>query len=99
MHGDAARGLTENGDVLRVAAERGDVPLHPLEGGDLIHIRVVALEFFRMLLAQSGEGEETEASQTVVESDQDDALPGELEPRSARPGAAAHHKGATVDPH
>src|SRR5947209_20042047 len=99
MHRDAARGLAEDGDVLRVAAERGDVPLHPLEGGDLVHVGVVALELFGMLSSQRGEGEETEAPQTVVEGDQDDALPGELTSRSARRGAAAEHESAAVDPH
>ena len=52
-----------------------------------------------MLSAQRGEGEETEAPQTVVEGDQDDTLPGELDPRSARRGAAAEHESAAVDPH
>src|SRR5947207_14281756 len=98
MHRDAARGLAEDGDALRVAAERSDVPLHPLEGGDLVHVGVVAFKLFRMLSVKRGEGEETEAPQTVVESDQDDALPGELDPRSARRGAAAEHESAAVDP-
>ena len=84
MHRDAARGLAEDGDVVRIASERGDVLLHPLEGGDLVHVGVVALELFRMLAAQRGEGEETEAPETVVEGDQDDALLGELDPRRAR---------------
>ena len=83
MHRDAAGGLAENGDIVRIASERGDVLLHPLEGGDLVHVGVVALGLFRMLLAQRGEGEEAEAPQTVVEGDQDDALLGELDPRRA----------------
>ena len=80
MHRDAARGLAEEGHVFRIASERGDVPLHPLECGDLVHVGVVALELFRMLAAQCGEREEAEAPQTVVEGDQNDALPGELDP-------------------
>ena len=99
MHRDAARGLAEDGHVRRIASERGDVPLHPLEGGDLVHVGVVALELFRMLAAQRGEREEAEALQAVVEGDEDDALPGERDPRRAGEGAAAEHEGAAVDPH
>ena len=69
---------------VRIASERGDVLLHPLEGGDLVHVGVVALELFRMLAAQRGEREEAEAPQTVVEGDQDDALLGERDPRRVR---------------
>ena len=99
MHRDAARRLPEDGDVLRIAAERGDVLLHPFEGGDLVHVGVVALGLVRMLVAQRREGEETEAPQTVVERDEDDALLGELDPRRPGRGAAAEHEGAAVDPH
>ena len=85
MHRDAARRLAEDGHVVRIASERGDVLLHPLEGGDLVHVGVVALGLVRMLAAERGEGEEAEAPQTVVERDEHDALLGELDPRrSAR---------------
>src|SRR5947209_8803034 len=98
MYRDAARRLTEDGDVLRIAPERGDVLLYPLEGGDLVHVGVVALGLFGVLAAERGEGEETQTPETVVEGDQDDALPGELDARSVWPRAAAEDEGAAVDP-
>ena len=67
MHRDAARGESEDRDVVRIAAERGDVPLHPLQGRDLVHVGVVALGLVRMLAAQRGEREEAEAPQAVVD--------------------------------
>ena len=51
-----------------------------------------------MLAAQRGEGEVTEAPQTVVEVDQDDALRRELDARKNRLRATAEHEGAAVDP-
>ena len=38
MNGDATRGKPKDGDVVRIASEGGDVPLHPLQGGDLVHV-------------------------------------------------------------
>src|ERR1044072_2465763 len=99
MYRDAARGLAEDGDVLRVASERGDVHLSPLEGSDLIHVGVVALGLFGVLAAERREGEETQTPKTVVEGDQDDALPGKLTARCVRPRATAEHEGAAVNPH
>src|SRR5438046_1036975 len=99
MYRYAAGGLAEYGDLFRSTAERGSVLLHPLECGDLVHVSVVALWLLRMLAAQCGEREKTQAPQTVVEGDQDDALLGELDPGCARPGAAAEHERAAVDPH
>src|SRR5919205_3853538 len=99
MYRDAAGGLAEDRDVLRIASERGDVLPHPLEGGYLVHVGVAALELFRALAAERREGEEAETPQTVVEGDQDDALPGELDSRIVRLRAAAEHEGPAVDPH
>src|SRR6201989_1167101 len=98
MYRDAARRLAEDGDVLRVASECGDVLLYPLEGGDLIHVGVVAPGLFGVLAAERGEGEETQTPETVVEGDQDDTLPGEPGARRVRPGAAAEHEGAAMNP-
>ena len=99
VHGDAARGEPEDGDVVRIAAEGGDVPLHPLQGRDLVHVGVVALGLVGALAAQRGEREEAEASQAVVEGDEDDALLGERRSRRARQRAGAAHEPAPVDPH
>src|SRR5438093_5172692 len=98
MHGDAASGLTKNGHIVWIASERGNVLLHPLEGGDLVHVSVVAFGFFRMLLAQRGEREESESPQPVVEGDQDDSLLRELAPREVRTGTATEHESPAVDP-
>ena len=63
--------------------------LHPLQGRDLVHVRVVALGLVRALAAQRGEGEEAEAPQAVVDADEDDALLGELGPRGVGRGTAS----------
>src|SRR5579862_9469803 len=99
MHRDAASGLAEDRNVFRVAAERSDVVLHPFEGCDLIHVCIHSFKFVRMLFAKRWEGEETEAPQPVVESDQNDALPGKLLAGSAWRGATAHYECAAVDPY
>ena len=80
MHRHAARGLTEDGDVVRIAAKRCNVGLHPLQGGNLIRVRVVALDLVGMLAAQRGEREEAEATETVVERHQHNALLRERDP-------------------
>jgi hypothetical protein len=80
VHRDAARGESEDRDVVRIASERSDVALDPLQGRDLVHIRVLALGLVRPLAAQCREGEEPEASQAVVDGDKDDALFCELDP-------------------
>src|SRR3954465_3184404 len=99
MHRDATSRLSENGDIVRVTSERGDVLLHPFEGGNLVHVGVVALWLFRMFFAQGRESEETEAPETVVERDEDDALLDELDSGRPRRGAAAEYEGAAVNPH
>src|SRR6266581_4255996 len=91
--------LAEDGYIFGIASKRGNVLAHPLEGGDLVHVRIVALRLFRMLLAQRGKREETEAPKTVVKSDQNDALLGELATGKVRTGSAAEHEGTAVDPH
>jgi hypothetical protein len=52
-----------------------------------------------MLLAQRGKREEAEAPQTVVEGDQDDSLPGELDSGTVWKGAAAEYERTTMNPH
>ena len=98
VHRDAARGESEDRDVVRIASEPGDVPLHPLQGRDLVHVGVVALGLLRALAAERGEREEAEAPQAVVEAHQDDAILGELDSRRHRGGTTAAHESAPVNP-
>jgi hypothetical protein len=59
-----------------VAAEGRDVPLHPLEGGDLVQQTVVAGGVVRGLIRQFGMDEEAEDVGAVVDGDRDHALAG-----------------------
>src|SRR5580658_5446158 len=70
MHGDAACRKAKDSDVVRVASKRRDVAFDPLEGSDLIHVRIVALQLVGTLAAQRREGKETEAAYAVIGGDQ-----------------------------
>src|SRR5690349_15339580 len=98
MYRDATRRLPEDSDVLRIASEGGDILLYPLQCGDLVHVSVVTFELFRMLAAQCGEGEESKSPQTVIQRDEDHALPSEWATPRARKGAAAKHESPTMNP-
>ena len=95
---DTACGESKDSNVVWIASERGNVLLHPLEGGNLVHVGVVALRLIRMFLAKRREGEESETPDAVIGSDQDDALFSELSPRGYGHGARAAHEPAPVDP-
>ena len=53
MHGDAACGKAKDSDVIRIAPKRCDVAFDPLEGSDLIHVRIVALQLVGTLAANA----------------------------------------------
>jgi hypothetical protein len=67
VHRHSAGGEAKDRHVVRIAAERRDVALDPLQGGNLVHVSVVALGFVRPLAAQGREGEEPEAPQAVID--------------------------------
>lgn len=98
VHRDTARGEPENSDVVRIASKCGDVALDPLQGRDLVHVRVICLGFARTLAAQGGEGEEPEASQAVIGGHQDNAVFGELDPRGVGRRTRSSHEPASIDP-
>ena len=82
-------GLTEDGDVVGVAAEGGDVVPHPLEGGDLVEQTEVR--------DPVPEVEESLCAGPPVDDDADHAVPGEPTAVVGRRGAELEH--AALDPH
>ena len=91
---EAAGGLAEHGDVVRIAAERGDFRAHPAQRGDLIQQRFVAgrAEFRRM--------QEAECAEAVVHRHHHHvAGPRQMFAVDARLGAGADGVPAAVNPH
>ena len=80
QHTSGAGGLTEDGDVVRVAAECGDVVAHPVQGCDLVDDSGVG---HRSVVI---EDEEAECPDAVVDGD-DDGVGG-----GAQPGSVVHRE-------
>ena len=77
----ATRGLSDDGDIPRIAAERRDVSLHPFEGRELIHVAVVAKDSaVGILFRELGMGECAEGPNAIVEAEDEEALAGEFAP-------------------
>src|SRR6185437_2701353 len=98
VNGDATGGKPEDRDVVRITSEGGDVSFHPLQGGDLVHVGVVALRLVGMFAAQRRKREEAEAPDAVVHGDKDNALPGEADARRVWRRTRAASEPASVDP-
>lgn len=87
-----SRGLTEQGDVARVAAEGRDVGTHPPQGGDDVEQTPVG--------GGAGEVEEAGDAQSVVEGHEDDAVASERAAVVERgPGRAGHEPAAVHEDH
>ena len=82
-------GLTEDGDVVGVAAERGDVVPHPLEGSDLVEQPQVC--------DAVPEVEEALCAGSPVDDDAHHAVASEVAAVVCRRGAELEH--AALDPH
>ena len=96
---DGAGGFAEEGDVGRVAAELRDIAAHPLQGRELIEEAVVAGAVVRRLAGELGMREESHHSETVVDSDQDDAVRSQRGSVVGGLRAAAGGVAAAVEPH
>ena len=66
-HANAARGLTHDRHVARIAAERSDVLLHPSERFDLIQKAVIAGDSVRRFRAQLRQREPAERTEPVID--------------------------------
>ncbi len=95
----SAGGLAADSDIVGIAAEGPDIAAHPLEGGDLVHDRVVGQRAARLFRRQCRVREESEASQPIVEADENNSIPGEGAAVVDRGRAAAVHEASPVNPH
>ena len=94
---DGTGTLAEDGDVRGVAAEVLDVPLHPLQGVDLIQDTIVAGMTLGILLRQFGMRHEAEGTRTILDTHDDHITHGEILPQvTAIPFCL---ETAAVDPH
>ena len=94
----ASGGLTEQRDVAGVAAEGGNVRLDPLQSGYLVQEAVIAFRTLR-LGAERGVSEEAESSQSIIQTDEYDALASELRAVVFGRRSSAIDEAAAVDPH
>ena len=94
----AARRLAEQSHVVSIAAKCGNVLLHPLQRRDLIQVAVVAQQSVWTLARESGMGEETEASEPVVEADKDHSAARKLRTIVDGRRTAAVDKPASMNP-
>ncbi len=99
VHRHAAGRLAEDRHVVRIATECPDVTLHPPQGRQLVHERIVAEQLPANLAGECRKREETEVAQPIVEADQHHSIAGELRPVVDRRGCSAIDEPAAVDPH
>ena len=52
VDGDTTRREPKDGDVVWITSKSSDVPPHPLQGGNLVHVGIVALVLIRTFAAQ-----------------------------------------------
>ena len=95
----AARGLSEDGDIVRVATEGRDVLLHPIEGADGVEGAEVAraLGGAAFPTAERGVPEPPEGPEAVVDRHHHDVVGGRQVAAVVEAGAA-DRVAATVDP-
>src|SRR5690606_19546495 len=81
-----------------VASKTTDVLLYPLKCSNLVHKGIAAFSVFRMLLTQSWKCKMTQSSQSIVDGDQDNLLPGKFFSYGAGAATTTSNKGTPVDP-
>ena len=79
MHRHPPGALTDDRDVVWIAAECGDVLLDPFERSELVHVAVIAQQAVVLVrLRQRRMGERAEAPDPIVRADEQHALPGQF---------------------
>jgi hypothetical protein len=77
MNGTASGRFAHHGNVSRVATEGCNILMDPVEDGNLVHIAVISQQAIRVLGSKRRMREEAKTAETKIETDKDDALPGE----------------------
>src|SRR5699024_12443627 len=90
---------TENVHIIRIATECPDILLYPLKGSNLVHIGVTAFWLLWVLFTQLRKCKMAEASQTIVDGHQNDALFGKFLSRGCSTGADSAHKSTAMNPY
>ena len=96
-HAGPTGGLTENSDVVRIAAERADVLLHPSKRRLLVEETVRRRRRLLRFGSQRGVPEEPEGSEAVVERDDERAHGREVHAFVRALAAGPEHEPATMD--
>src|SRR4029453_4638736 len=90
--------LSENGDLIRIAAKRRDVPTDPLQRRDLIEKTVVPRRVMLGFPGQLRMGQKSQRADPIVQADDDDAFRCELRAVVDSHRARAFVEAAAIDP-